>query len=736
MKKITVVQKLHDLPLLAVRQGSALRMYGKLGIIENIKERLFLNRGPTIKPLSLNRFWHRRICEAIMLVSIIILALYFWAYFADVKSISSALLVSDMAGILAGVSFSVSFVSYLWAPKQYIAIGVASAYTLLCITTGLLVIDTGGPSSPFIALWMLVAVFSGVFGWFALIPLFLATLGYMVWLYSGGLLTRETLVTLVLAGEVPLIASYIIWHTKAAPGESGSTNDKAYKELAAEYSQVSGKSDIVINAIADGVIALNSQGNVQLMNPAAEQITGWNAADAMTLDYKSILKLLDAKDSELVAANDPISQTLTTNKETSANNLSLTTKSGKKILLSLTVSPTGQPGSGVILVFRDTTKEKAEEREQAEFISTASHEMRTPVASIEGYLGLALNPSTAQVDEKARMYITKAHESAQHLGRLFQDLLDVTKAEDGRLANTPKAVDVVAFVHDIVEGLRPKAEEKGLRMVYKPMPEAGDDSPPGERRLNPVYYANVDNDHLREVVANLVENGIKYTPKGDVSIDISGDESGEHIIISVADSGIGIPQEDIKHLFQKFYRVDNSDTREIGGTGLGLYLSRRLVEAMNGRIWVESEFKRGSTFYVEIPRISHEEATRLIEAASLTQEQEPPQIIPEPSPQVAALTIPTMPAEQPQPSPQFQQSVGESTFSNPPANQIAQQLQAQIPQEAPVPSDRPAIAPPSVVPYTVPRVNTSIASIEQDPSRYLRPQQGSVNVPPRSQNQP
>src|SRR5690606_7866046 len=134
-------------------------------------------------------------------------------------------------------------------------------------------------------------------------------------------------------------------------------------------------------------------------------------------------------------------------------------------------SPVGQPGSGVIVVFRDITKEKAEEREQAEFISTASHEMRTPVASIEGYLGLALNPATAQIDDKARMYLTKAHEVAQHLGRLFQDLLDITKAEDGRLSNNPRAVEVVTFVKDVVEGLRPQAEAKGLILVYKPIPD-------------------------------------------------------------------------------------------------------------------------------------------------------------------------------------------------------------------------------------------------------------------------
>ena len=118
------------------------------------------------------------------------------------------------------------------------------------------------------------------------------------------------------------------------------------------------------------------------------------------------------------------------------------------------------------MVFRDMTKEKSEEREQAEFISTASHEMRTPVASIEGYLGLALNPATATIDDKAREH-PKAQASAQHLGRLFQDLLDVSKAEDGRLSNNPTVLDTAAYISDIVEGLRPKALEKNLTLIVQ-----------------------------------------------------------------------------------------------------------------------------------------------------------------------------------------------------------------------------------------------------------------------------
>lgn len=660
----------------------------------------------------------------------IILALYLWAYVAEVQHIGPGLLVSDLAAILAGAALVVGVVSYFWAPKKYIFWGALAAFGVLAATTATLVIGTGGTASPFIALWMVVAVFSGVFGLYALLPLLVAVTTYLILQATGGTLGREEILTVVLAGELPLGVSYLIWHAKAS---SGSKEDRAYRELASELSQVAGKSEVVINAIADGVIALDNQATIQLINPAAQRIIGWGKQDALNLNYKSVLKLEDKKGGELQPATDPITQAITNNKQVTTNDLSLVTNSGKKLLVSIMVSPVGQPGSGVIVVFRDITKEKAEEREQAEFISTASHEMRTPVASIEGYLGLALNPNTAQIDDKARDFIGKAHESAQHLGRLFQDLLDVSKAEDGRLSNNPKAVDVVEYVHDIVQGLRPKADEKGLRMLFKPRPDDDADKG-GERQINPVYYVNVDNDHLREVVANLVENAIKYTPKGDVVVDVTGDN--EHVTISVADSGIGIPKEDQGHLFQKFYRVDNSDTREIGGTGLGLYLCRRLAEAMNGRIWVDSQYKQGSTFYLELPRISHEDAMRMIEEASIQEEQEAAQA-PQPTPPPAPVPAPTapqpttiQPPATPPPTPTSSQPTNEAAYTSPPVDTVVQQLQQTAPPPQPAPQQqyqRPATQPQYA--------NVPLTSIEQNPGQYVRPRDGGVSIPPRNQNQ-
>lgn len=631
-----------------------------------------------------------------------LILLYFWTFFSGTSS-SAGLLISSSAVIVSALAFLAAVVFYLWIPKTrtYLATGVV--YAAIAATAGTLIATSQGIDSPFIAFWILVAVFASILGIYGSIVMFGAGSYFLVTEILQRNIDQSTVIVTILAGWLPLVISYVIWHARRS---STATRDDAYHELASELSNVANKSDAVINAIADGVIAIDSNGVVQLINPAAQNITGWGKQDANDLSYKSILQLIDNKDQELSEANDPILQTLSTNKETATSALSLKTHSGKKLLVSLIISPVGQLGAGAIIVFRDITKEKQDEREQAEFISTASHEMRTPVASIEGYLGLALNPATAQIDDKARDFIHKAHESAEHLGRLFQDLLDVSKADDGRISNNPKAVDIVAYTSEIIEGLRPQAEAKELRLTYKPTLGDGEE---GDRHLSPIFYANIDNDHLREVIANLTENAIKYTIKGDVIIDVTGDD--EHIIISFADSGIGIPAEDIPHLFQKFYRVDNTDTREIGGTGLGLYLCRRLAEIMGGRIWVESEYKKGSTFFLELPRIDHVEATRMIEAAAQTNE-----IIPDP-PATAPATPPIAPPIQPQPEPLM--SLADMT----------DQLTAAMPPVAPVAPSVPATPPQT--PIAPIHENTPLSQVEAHPEQYTRPASRPISIPVR-----
>ena len=360
----------------------------------------------------------------------------------------------------------------------------------------------------------------------------------------------------------------------------------------------------VLSAISDGVMALDSSGNIRIINSSAEKILGWSSGDSSNLSFESVFILVDKDGRVFEQESNPIRRALLSFETFSSRELSLKTQSGKTFPISLQINAIDEQRSGLVVVFRNITKEIEENRQQTEFISTASHEMRTPVASIEGYLGLSLNPATATIDDRAREFLEKAYDNTRHLGQLFQDLLDISKSEDGRLKNEPVVLDAVEFSRKIWDGLREKAAAKNLDFVFDL-----DSKKSGEKILTPVYYVHSDRDHLHEVLDNLFENAIKYTPSGRVSVNVSGDN--ENVRISVTDSGIGIPAEDIPHLFQKFYRVDNTETREIGGTGLGLYLSRRLVESMGGKLLLESEYKKGSTFTVQLPRLTREQANSL-----------------------------------------------------------------------------------------------------------------------------
>ena len=503
---------------------------------------------------------------------------------------------------MAGIGSLIVLILCFWLPRKHeTGIGIF-VYLLTVAVAAITIITSGGVVSPFLVMWIIVAIFAGFFG-----AIILGIMGLLVILQIVATSVQQGInvqfiIGYLFFGFLPLIFSLVLWIRRQKTDDNTSN-------LENRLSAVESKSDVVINAIDDGVLAISKDGNIELINPSAQQIIGWDQGDALGLNWKSVLKLVTSDGKDVEDLDNPIAQSLSKNQPTHNDKLFLLTSSEKRILVSIVSSPVGTDGEGIIVVFRDITKEKAEEREQAEFISTASHEMRTPVASIEGYLGLALNPATAHIDEKARDFITKAHESAQHLGRLFQDLLDISKVEDGRMKNNPKIINVNEFLKDIFDGLATKANEKQLNYIF--MPDIIDEGK--EKSLQPIFYANIDPDHFREVVSNLIENAIKYTPSGEVVVNITGDD--KQISVSVKDSGIGIPAEDIPHLFQKFYRVDNSDTREIGGTGLGLYLSRRLAEAMSGNLRVESKYKEGSTFYLEIPRMSSSEAKQRLESA-------------------------------------------------------------------------------------------------------------------------
>ena len=365
-----------------------------------------------------------------------------------------------------------------------------------------------------------------------------------------------------------------------------------------------------LNSIAEGVLIIDASGVIRFANPAAIRMVGATGLyEVAGLYLFSVLNLEDTSGQPIPEDMNPLKGAIVRGEAFETRDFILVTRSRKKFPIALSLSLSGGPEK--IITFRNIASELAKENEQTEFISTASHEMRTPVASIEGYLGLALNPSTATIDERARKYLTEAHEASQHLGRLFRDLLDITKLDDNRARAHLVPVELTAEVAKYLEDFKHMAAEKNLQLLFGTRNLSG---AAGRKVIMPLYVM-VDLDFLREIVNNLVENAIKYTPEGGtVWVDVQ-DYQGQ-AMIAVSDTGIGIAPEDLTHIFQKFYRADNSDTRTIGGTGLGLYIVKKRAEQMGGKVSATSVLSKGSNFYVLFPRMSQEEYNKQKQIAS------------------------------------------------------------------------------------------------------------------------
>ena len=430
--------------------------------------------------------------------------------------------------------------------------------------------------------------------------------------------------------------------------------------------------NLVLNTIDSGVIIVLPTGVIEYINPAAVSLLGGQMAqNFLGAKLEDILKLENGQGVAIPAQNNLVFYAVNNGQNYTTREYFLVNLQGQKKPVAFKIITAHSPKNERIVTFYDITSELEAESEQTEFISTASHEMRTPVASIEGYLGLALNPKTATIDERAKKYLEEAHKSSQHLGKLFRDLLDVTKLDDKRIKAHLTPIEVTSTVRSIAEGQIPKMSEKNIHFTFGSSSSANMN---GGRVINQEVFAAIDVDFLREIINNLIENAIKYTNNGGgIWVNVRGD--GDRVLINVTDTGIGISPEDSKHVFQKFYRADNSETRTIGGTGLGLYIVKERVEAMSGSTWVESTFGEGSTFYVAFPRLTYEEYLRRKQIEANTQAMTPQN-------SVASVPNDSSPNENQSPAPM--QFSTETNTSIPVAAPVSTIINAPMQTEAPM----------------------------------------------------
>jgi two-component system, OmpR family, phosphate regulon sensor histidine kinase PhoR len=239
---------------------------------------------------------------------------------------------------------------------------------------------------------------------------------------------------------------------------------------------------------------------------------------------------------------------------------------------------------GTILVFHDLTRLKQLERTREEFVANVSHELRTPLSLIKGYVETLLDGARTN-PEVAERFLKIIERNAQRLDLLIQDLLTISALESGRIKLSPQPVELRPLVEKVFADLKPPADSKSIALVNS---------------LHSLT-ATADVNRLEQVLANLVDNAIKYG-RTQGTVTVGGGKTGDgKIEIFVQDDGPGIPTEALDRVFERFYRVDKARSREQGGTGLGLSIVKHIVQNHGGRVWVKSEPGKGATFFFTLP---------------------------------------------------------------------------------------------------------------------------------------
>jgi PAS domain S-box-containing protein len=347
-------------------------------------------------------------------------------------------------------------------------------------------------------------------------------------------------------------------------------NARLYREA-----EERGQAARVLGYVADGVFLVDAEGVVQLWNPAAEAITGVSAHAALGRPVEAVIPGWGAVVQAVTIARAPAAST------GPATTVPVDID-GHELWLSVAGVSFAE---GTVFAIRDLTEERHLDELKADFIATVSHELRTPIAAVHGAAKTLEREDVVFTDDLRRRFLSVISEQSERLVKLVNDILLTSQVESGALVLANEEVDVADVAHRVIEAARMHAPHELSFALEAPS------------TLGPVA---TDRDKLRQVLTNLVANAVKYSG-GSGRIDVRLEQRDGHLLIAVRDEGVGVPLSEQHRIFEKFYRVDPSMSRGVGGTGLGLYICRELVRRLGGSIWVESSEGIGSTFFVELP---------------------------------------------------------------------------------------------------------------------------------------
>lgn len=369
------------------------------------------------------------------------------------------------------------------------------------------------------------------------------------------------------------------------------TERQKIEDLAGELSRRKKQDEAILRSIGDGVFAVDKDLKIVLFNKAAEKLTSWKEEEALGKTCREIFQFKNQKD-EVICNKESTclaQKCFRTERVFSEGPLNTTRSDDSRAILSETTSPVKDHYgviTGAVSVLNDVSERSKLEEMKVDFVSLVSHQLRTPISAVKGYLSSLLEGRLGGLTEEQKLYLERAFASNERQLEIIESLLNISRIEKGKIELVPVEFSVVELTKETAAGFLKMALKKGLYLkVVEP-----------EEKIPKIF---ADRERIHEVLDNLLSNAVKFTQEGGVTV--SFEKTKAEVVVAVADTGVGIPAEAVEKLFTKFFRVGQAPTIESEGTGLGLYITKSLVELHGGKIWVESEVGKGSTFYFSLP---------------------------------------------------------------------------------------------------------------------------------------
>lgn len=333
----------------------------------------------------------------------------------------------------------------------------------------------------------------------------------------------------------------------------------------------------IITNLFDGLLVFNKENRLSLINPQAEElfdikgrdITGRSISELRTFPtLKPLIKFLGEEIKGVFRKE-------------------LTLKKGLTLEISTVPITRNEEELGTLVIIHDITREKRIERMKTEFVSLAAHQLRTPLSAIKWTLNMFLTGDLGKITEEQRGFIEKTYQSNERMINLINDLLDVTRIEEGKYIFKPQFSSIENIVQFIINSLKGEIKKKKIKFTF-------------EEPKKKLPKVKVDVEKMRLAINNLIDNAIRYTPTGG-EVTVSLKHGKKEVEFSVRDSGVGIPEDQKERIFTKFFRGANVMRMDTEGTGLGLFIAKNIIEAHKGKVWFESKEGEGTTFYFSLP---------------------------------------------------------------------------------------------------------------------------------------